>query len=91
MSTALIKFGEAEGSSERRRAFVQACTAVTIEQVRPSFLRDLFWILTMISTGLQLTHDFVLNVAKSVTDSRKKVLEGIGKGMAKLNAAHGQS
>ncbi|KAN0077095.1 N-acetyltransferase B complex (NatB) non catalytic subunit domain containing protein [Tylopilus felleus] len=39
----------------------------------------------------QITHDFVLNVAKSVTDSRKKVLEGVGKGMAKLNAAHGQS
>ena len=38
----------------------------------------------------QITHDFVLNVAKGVTDSRKKVLEGIGKGMAKLNTAHGQ-
>ncbi|KAF8447742.1 actin cytoskeleton organization protein [Boletus edulis BED1] len=35
----------------------------------------------------QITHDFVSNVAKSVTDSRKKVLEGVGKGMTKLNAA----
>jgi len=70
MSAALIKIGEAGGSLEHRRAFVQACTAVTIEQI---------------------THDFVLNVAKSVTDSRKKVLEGVGKGLAKLNAAHGQS
>ena len=40
---------------------------------------------------LQITHDFALNIAKSVADSRKKVLEGVGKGMAKLNAAHGQS
>lgn len=91
MSTTLIKIGEVEGSSERRRAFVQACTAVTIEQVHPSLRRDVFWILTTVSTGFQITHDFVLNVAKSVTDSRKKVLEGVGKGMAKLNTAHGQS
>ncbi|KAF8559771.1 actin cytoskeleton organization protein [Imleria badia] len=70
MSAALIKVGEVEGSVDQRRAFVQACTAVTIKQI---------------------THDFVLNIAKSVTDSRKKVLEGVGKGMAKLNAAHGQS
>ncbi|KAG8217714.1 N-acetyltransferase B complex non catalytic subunit-domain-containing protein [Butyriboletus roseoflavus] len=91
MSAALVKIGEVEGSSEHRRAFVQACTAATIDQVHPSFLRELFWILTTISTGLQITHDFVLNIAKSVTESRKKVLEGVGKGMAKLNAAHGQS
>lgn len=89
MSAALIKIGETGGSLEHRRAFMQACTAVTIEQVHTSILfRVTFWFLT---TGLQITHDFVLNVAKSVTDSRKKVLEGVGKGMAKLNAAHGQS
>ncbi|KAG9318673.1 N-acetyltransferase B complex non catalytic subunit-domain-containing protein [Chiua virens] len=42
-------------------------------------------------TNEQITHDFVLNVAKNVTESRKKVLDGVGKGMAKLNATHGQS
>ncbi|KAF7294869.1 Actin cytoskeleton organization protein [Mycena indigotica] len=31
-----------------------------------------------------IDHDFVLNVAKKVTDSRKKVLDGYGKGMARL-------
>ena len=50
-----------------------------------------FWYFNNAPMGFQITHDFVLNVAKSVTDSRKKVLEGVGKGMAKLNAAHGQS
>ncbi|KIJ16949.1 hypothetical protein PAXINDRAFT_168389 [Paxillus involutus ATCC 200175] len=70
MSAELIKFGEAEGTSERRLAFVKACTPVTVDQI---------------------SHEFVLNVAKSVTDSRKKVLEGVGKGMVKLNATHGQS
>lgn len=55
-----------------------------------SLLWELFWLLTQIPSGTQITHDFVLNVAKSVTDSRKKVLEGVGKGLAKLNAVHGQ-
>ncbi|KAF9227685.1 hypothetical protein BS17DRAFT_774157 [Gyrodon lividus] len=67
MSAELIKFGEVEGTPERRKAFVQACTPVTVDQI---------------------SHDFVLNVAKSVTDSRKKVLEGVGKGMVKLNTTH---
>lgn len=33
---------------------------------------------------LQLDHDFMLDVAKKVTDSRKKVIEGVAKGMIKL-------
>ncbi|KAH7889369.1 N-acetyltransferase B complex non catalytic subunit-domain-containing protein [Phlebopus sp. FC_14] len=70
MSTALVKAGEAEGTSACRKAFVQACAPVTVGQIKP---------------------DFVLNVAKNVTESRKKVLEGVGKGMAKLNNVHGQS
>ncbi|KAL4067946.1 N-acetyltransferase B complex non catalytic subunit-domain-containing protein [Scleroderma yunnanense] len=36
----------------------------------------------------QIDYDFVLNIAKSVTDSRKKVLEGVAKGMLKLHATH---
>lgn len=31
-----------------------------------------------------IEHDFVLNVATKVTDARKKMLEGLGKGMAKV-------
>lgn len=33
---------------------------------------------------LPLDHDFMLDVAKKVTDSRKKVIEGVAKGMIKL-------
>lgn len=40
MSAALINIGEVEGSLERRRAFVQCCAAVTIEQVHSSFFRE---------------------------------------------------
>jgi N-terminal acetyltransferase B complex non-catalytic subunit len=36
----------------------------------------------------QIDHDFVLGVAKKLTDSRKKVTEGVGKGMARLCASY---
>ncbi|TBU65814.1 N-acetyltransferase B complex non catalytic subunit-domain-containing protein [Dichomitus squalens] len=35
-----------------------------------------------------LDHDFVLNVAKKITESRKQILEGVGKGIAKVTKAH---
>ncbi|KAJ7109453.1 actin cytoskeleton organization protein [Mycena epipterygia] len=37
-----------------------------------------------IITALDIDHDFVLGVAKKMTDSRKKVTEGVGKGMVRL-------
>jgi N-terminal acetyltransferase B complex non-catalytic subunit len=37
-----------------------------------------------------LHHDFVLNIAKNVGESRKKVLEGVGKGMVKICTNYGQ-
>ncbi|EPQ58725.1 hypothetical protein GLOTRDRAFT_13884, partial [Gloeophyllum trabeum ATCC 11539] len=39
------------------------------------------------ATG-QIDHDFVLDVAKRVTDSRKKVLEGVAKGILKVTSVH---
>ncbi|OAX41971.1 hypothetical protein K503DRAFT_427433 [Rhizopogon vinicolor AM-OR11-026] len=38
----------------------------------------------------KLHHDFVLNVAKNVGESRKKVLEGVAKGMVKICNNYGQ-
>ncbi|KAI0748133.1 N-acetyltransferase B complex non catalytic subunit-domain-containing protein [Daedaleopsis nitida] len=35
-----------------------------------------------------LDHDFVLNVAKRITDARKQIYEGLGKGMTKLVKTH---
>ncbi|KAK0210940.1 actin cytoskeleton organization protein [Desarmillaria ectypa] len=35
-------------------------------------------------TMSELDHDFVLNVAKKLSDARKKVLEGYGKGMSRV-------
>ncbi|KAJ7685258.1 actin cytoskeleton organization protein [Mycena polygramma] len=39
-------------------------------------------------TALNIDHDFVLGVAKKMTDSRKKVLEGVGKGMARIGTSY---
>lgn len=39
----------------------------------------------------QIDNDFILNVMKNVMDSRRKVLEGIAKGMSKLQNTHSQS
>ncbi|KAI0807388.1 N-acetyltransferase B complex non catalytic subunit-domain-containing protein [Fomes fomentarius] len=35
-----------------------------------------------------LDHDFVLNVAKKITEARKQIFDGLGKGMAKLAKTH---
>lgn len=37
-------------------------------------------------TDIQIDHDFVLSVAKKAMDARKKVLEGFGKGLARISA-----
>jgi len=39
-----------------------------------------------VTSFIEIDHDFVLNVAKRATDARKKIQEGIGKGVAKLCA-----
>ncbi|KAI6005647.1 N-acetyltransferase B complex non catalytic subunit-domain-containing protein [Pisolithus albus] len=39
----------------------------------------------------QIDNDFILNVAKNITDSRRKVLEGVAKGMSKLHHTHSHS
>ncbi|KDQ60955.1 hypothetical protein JAAARDRAFT_31952 [Jaapia argillacea MUCL 33604] len=64
----LSKYAEQEGTSERRKAFVEACTGA--------------------QSSSQIDSDFVLNVAKRVTDARKKVLEGVGKGILRVCTNH---
>jgi len=38
----------------------------------------------------EIHHDFCLDVAKRVTDARKKIREGLGRGIERLCKAHGQ-
>lgn len=43
--------------------------------------------LTDLTTQL-LDHDFVANISKKVTESRKQVLDGVGKGVVKVCKNH---
>ncbi|KAI0035924.1 N-acetyltransferase B complex non catalytic subunit-domain-containing protein [Vararia minispora EC-137] len=36
----------------------------------------------------QLTHEYILDIAKKITDSRKKVLDGVGKGVKRIVQTH---
>ena len=37
---------------------------------------------------MQISHDFLVGVVKNITDARKKVLEGVGKGITKICTSH---
>jgi len=41
-----------------------------------------------ILTDNEITHDFALNVVKRVADARKKILEGVSKGMTRVCATY---
>lgn len=70
-----------EGTAEARKAFVDGCSAVKLSEVGRTFLsiRDCCSYLLP-----QIDHDFIFVVGKKLLDARKKVTEGVGKGMARL-------
>lgn len=86
MSSELLKIGNSEGTIDSRKAFVDGCKLVTaLTEVSSPFLP--IWPLFK-SHYPQIDHDFVLNVAKRVTDARKRVQEGMGRGVSKLCATY---
>ncbi|KAI0054150.1 hypothetical protein FA95DRAFT_1579189 [Auriscalpium vulgare] len=82
----LIKIGESEGTSEKRRAFVSQCEPF-LSDLGVSDSRHIPREATL-TGALQITHGDVLDVAKKVTDARKKAAEGFGKGIGRVCAAH---
>lgn len=72
-----MKNSEQEGTADRRKVFVDACSPITSE-VREADVHSL----CRPHCFSQIDHDFILDVAKRVTDARKKVTEGVGKGLA---------
>ncbi|KAI0256800.1 actin cytoskeleton organization protein [Lactifluus subvellereus] len=60
----LSKISEQEGTSEKRKRFVEDC-------------KDL-------QTHAEITHEYVLDVGKNMTESQRKVLEGVGKGIERV-------
>ncbi len=72
---------ENEGTIEQRKVIVDSCTQVTVSEVGQSVH---FFQRRLLTGGFKLDHDFVLNVAKKLSDARKKALEGYGKGMSRV-------
>ncbi|KAG6810186.1 hypothetical protein H0H92_012950 [Tricholoma furcatifolium] len=67
MSVDLVKQSETVATQETRKAFIDACAIVSVQQIDT---------------------DFALGVAKKVTEARKKVIEGIGKGLGRVCASY---
>ncbi len=86
----MISRAEEQATAERRKAFTDACKPI----IHEAEVRCCAWLERVSVADLhqtqthQLDHDFVLNVAKKVTDARKQVLEGVGKGMTKVMKNH---
>lgn len=82
ISATLIKRGDLEGSVERRNAITDSCldiktpdVSISIQIACHELIREYF-------------QDFIVNHAKKITDSRRKVLEGVAKGIARICRAY---
>jgi len=60
----LVKVSELEGTSDKRKRFVEDCKAL--------------------QTHFEITHEYVLDVGKNLTDCQKKVMEGVGRGIERV-------
>ncbi|KAG6917964.1 hypothetical protein DXG01_017148 [Tephrocybe rancida] len=89
------KFGSLAASAKSLRSDAIAILRnVSTELVKQSEVagtqdtRKAFVDACAIVTGLGIDSDFTLGVAKKVTDARKKVVEGVGKGLGRLCSAY---
>ena len=77
----LLKISELEGTAEKRKRIVEDCKALQKHAEVNLHLRfqkrDLF-------IHNQITHEYVLDVGKKLTDSQKKLLEGVGRGIERV-------
>lgn len=60
----LVKISELEGTSDKRKQFVEHCAGL--------------------QTHTEVTHEYVLDVGKKLTDSQRKVMEGVGRGIERV-------
>lgn len=60
----VIKISELEGTSDKRKQFVEHCVAL--------------------QTHAEMTHEYILDVGKKLTDSQRKVMEGVGRGIERV-------
>ena len=80
VSTALVTRSATESTQESRKTLIDSSVLNTSQLVRHRVHQVGF----RVSDITQVDHDFILNIAKKVGDARKKVSEGVGKGLARL-------
>lgn len=85
IGTEMTKFGETLGTQETRKVFVDSCTDL---EAFPAVCRCLVLECARLTMSLQLTHERILDIAKNVTDARKKLAVGSGKGYKKVAKVH---
>ena len=77
----MTKISELEGTADKRKQFVENCKALGAHDEVSHHLstqRKLH------SARIQITHEHILDVGKKVTESQKKVLEGVGRGIERV-------
>jgi N-terminal acetyltransferase B complex non-catalytic subunit len=82
ISAILIKRGDLEGSVERRNAITDNCLDIKTPEVSISIQIAYYDLIR------EYFQDFIVNHAKRITDSRRKVLEGVAKGIARICTAY---
>jgi len=84
ISAEMIKRGEYYGAAENRKTHVIARLDILSPQVKASD----FISLAQTDAAVQIDQDFVYTQVKKISDGRRKVLEGVGKGMARIVTAY---
>ena len=78
ISATLIKRGDLEGSVKRRNAITDNCLDIKTPEVSISIQIAYYELIR------EFLQDFIVNHAKKITESRRKVLEGVAKGIARI-------
>jgi N-terminal acetyltransferase B complex non-catalytic subunit len=78
----LIQISEKELNSDIKTAFLDSCSELVSLGVRAFRLVGL--VLALLTSIHQVDSDFVTTTGKRVLEARKKALEGVGKGIARI-------
>jgi N-terminal acetyltransferase B complex non-catalytic subunit len=82
ISDQLIKISELEGTSDKRKQFVEHCKALQTQSEVSLYICASKTMLY--SPAIKITHEYVLDVGKKLTESQKKVMEGVGRGIERV-------
>ena len=82
ISATLTKRGDLEGSVERRHAITDSYLEMKTPEVNISIQIACYELIR------EYFQDFIVNHAKKIIDSRRKVLEGVAKGIARICTAY---